>query len=88
MAYLDQEKQIASATQSQASYLKDIAESLRILSGRTSLKENRLRERINSLQFDLEYASEKEYPKISEEINKLEDEIYQDRLKREEKYDG
>lgn len=50
MAYLEQERAIATATGLQASVLQDIAESLKILSGRSTLKENRLREEIDKLE--------------------------------------
>lgn len=63
--------------------LQDIAESLRIISGRSTLKENRLRDKIRTLTDKLNYTYNDEYDQILEEIQKLEDEIYQDRLKRE-----
>lgn len=63
--------------------LQDIAESLRIISGRSTLKENRLRDEIRTLRDKLNYTYNEEYDQILEEIQKLEDEIYQDRLRRE-----
>lgn len=64
--------------------LQDIAESLRIISGRSTLKENRLREEIKILNGKLGYTYDvDECNKILKEIDKLENEIYQDRLKRE-----
>lgn len=84
MAYLEQEQQIAFASNRQAEWLEDIAESLRIISGRTTLKENRLREEINNLYYQRNSLyDEEEIKKIDKQIYKLEDEISQDRLKRE-----
>lgn len=82
MAYLEQERAIATATGLQASVLQDIAESLKILSGRSTLKENRLREEIDKLERKKQYIDE--WGPIDKKIDALMDEIYQDRLKREE----
>lgn len=82
MAYLEQERAIATATGLQASVLQDIADSLKILSGRSTLKENRLREEIDKLEREKQYIDE--WGPIDKKIDALMDEIYQDRLKREE----
>lgn len=64
--------------------LKDIAKSLRVLSGRQTLKELRLEKEIEELHRGLTYANIKVDEKIEKKIRKLEEEIYNDRLKREE----
>ena len=85
MGYLECEQAMASASHAQADSLKDIAESLRIISGRTSLKENRLRETIEKLYHELNYTfDENEREAINKRISDLENEIHEDRLKREE----
>ena len=68
------------------SVMEDIAESLRIISGRSTLKESRLRAEIADLNMQRSWTyTEEGMDELNNKICKIEDEIYQDRLKRENK---
>jgi len=84
MSYLDEERQAVQAIPLQANWLEDIAKSLRIISGRTSLKEDRLNDEIEKLYTKIGYTHELvEIDKLQNKIDKLKAEIVADRLNRE-----
>lgn len=84
MSYLDEERQAVQAIPLQADWLEDIAKSLRIISGRTSLKEDRLNDEIEKLYTKMGYIYELvERDNLQNKIDKLEAEIVADRLNRE-----
>lgn len=84
MSYLDEERQAVQAIPLQADWLEDIAKSLRIISGRTSLKEDRLNDEIEKLYTKLGYTYElEEIDNLQNKIDKLEAEIAVDRINRE-----
>lgn len=78
---------IATATSRQAGWLEDIALSLKIISGRTSLREERLQRELDSLYRSLDWTEDKvKIKEIRKKIDEIEKEIEQDRIKREGKY--
>ena len=86
MSYQFPEDIVASATSRQAGHLEDIALSLKIISGRTSLLEERLQRELDQLYRSLDWAEDKvKMKEIRKKIDEIEKEIEQDRLKREEK---
>lgn len=85
MSYQFPEDIVASATSRQAGHLEDIALSLKIISGRTSLLEERLRRELDSLYSSLDWAKDKvKIKEIRKKIGEIEKKIEQDRIKREE----
>ena len=84
MAYFEQEGVIANINQLQADTLQDIALSLRILSKRTSLKEERLYRKLEDYQRCVENAATKEeYKEKCERIHVVKKQLEVERLKRE-----
>lgn len=84
MSYLDEERQAVRAITLQTDWLEDIAKSLRIISGRTSLKEDRLNDEIEKLYTKIGYTHESvEIDNLQNKIDKLKAEIVADRLNRE-----
>lgn len=89
MSYLDEERRAVQAIPLQADWLEDIAKSLRIISGRTSLKEDRLNDEIEKLYTKIGCTYElEEIDNLQNKINKLEAEIVADRLNRERLFGG